>query len=590
MENELNPVCESPKLNRVIRLDSVPVQKADFTEEGYLVDKPILTTTGIFEYTNSDGSTRRELRLPSEVFDEESLKSYKGKPIVITHDAGLITKENVGKEMIGTILSDGYRDKDSVRAEIVIHNTDEMKESGLKELSLGYNLELDETPGVWNGQHYDAVQRNIRINHLALVREARAGDNARLNIDSRDNNTLKGGIVMTASKKRKHTARADGILSEAELEKAIEEYKKNHPKKDAKEPEDVEEEDIVETVEEDSHDDKIPSYEKGDLTSKINKCLLNRDERDDKGDPKDLEGAMEYIADQDEDIQTLFDIIDTLLAEKDFGSDKKEDSKCDAAKDEDEDIDIDIDIPDDDEDEENDDAKDEEEEEEDVIEVDPSGKEVEEDGEYKEEDVVPDTDIPDDDDENEDADDDEELIDFEDEEVEEDGDDDDKDVDIDIDIPDDDEDDDEEEEDGDDEDEDDEEIEVEDLFKKHKGVNADSVDAIVRTRVKIGMVGRSLNMDGLENKDIRDAMRAIIRKVRPTMRLDGKSDTYIKAAFDMACDEVKTNEKAPKGVDYQRRQMYNRKTVRTDSDDNGGGAEAARKRMIKNMNIKKEDK
>lgn len=88
-------------------------------------------------------------------------------------------KDNVQKHQIGTILTEGYRSGDDVRAEIVIHNTDEMRYCGLKELSLGYNLTLDETPGEWNGQHYDAIQRDIRINHLALVREARAGEQAR---------------------------------------------------------------------------------------------------------------------------------------------------------------------------------------------------------------------------------------------------------------------------------------------------------------------------------------------------------------------------------------------------------------------------
>ena len=53
-------------------------------------------------------------------------------------------------------------------------------------MSLGYNLDLEETPGVWEGQPYDVIQRNIVINHLALVMEARAGDQARLNIDGRD--------------------------------------------------------------------------------------------------------------------------------------------------------------------------------------------------------------------------------------------------------------------------------------------------------------------------------------------------------------------------------------------------------------------
>ena len=41
--------------------------------------------------------------------------------------------------------------------QIVIHDTDSMKDSRFKELSLGYNLDLDEMPGEWYGQHYDAV-------------------------------------------------------------------------------------------------------------------------------------------------------------------------------------------------------------------------------------------------------------------------------------------------------------------------------------------------------------------------------------------------------------------------------------------------
>ena len=154
----MGSIRDAPKLARVLRLDSIPLVKATYTPEGYLEDTPILTSTGIFEYTNPDGSIRRELRLPEEVFKPESLASYCGKPICITHDAGLITKDNVHENAVGTILSEGFRDGASVRAKIIIHDTDEMKLAGLKELSLGYNLDLDETPGEWNGQPYDAVQ------------------------------------------------------------------------------------------------------------------------------------------------------------------------------------------------------------------------------------------------------------------------------------------------------------------------------------------------------------------------------------------------------------------------------------------------
>ena len=214
-----------PVLRRVRRRDCIRLDVNDrtfFTEEGYLVDHPVVTSCGIFEYINPDGSIRRELRLPENVFSETSLKTYKGKPIIITHDAGVVNKENVDREQVGTILSEGYRDKEDVRAEIIIHNTDAMKQRGFKELSLGYNLDLIEQPGTWNGEPYDAIQTNIVINHLALVASARAGEQARLNIDSSDEQELKGGKVKMSEDKNK-TVHVDGNveLTPEELKEAI---------------------------------------------------------------------------------------------------------------------------------------------------------------------------------------------------------------------------------------------------------------------------------------------------------------------------------------------------------------------------------
>ena len=177
---------------KVQRFDSLPLDATYFTDEGYLVDHPIVTSVGIFVYHNPDGSERRELRLPEEVFAEKSLASYKGKPIIVTHDAGYVDTDNVKEESIGTILSEGYRDGDDVRAEIIIHDTDSLKKYKMRELSCGYNLRLDETPGVWEGQPYDAIQRDIEINHLALVDKARAGEQARLNIDGQGHDCMKG--------------------------------------------------------------------------------------------------------------------------------------------------------------------------------------------------------------------------------------------------------------------------------------------------------------------------------------------------------------------------------------------------------------
>lgn len=178
-------------LRSEMRTDSVPVDE-HYSAEGYFYDNPILTCTGIFKYTLEDGSERRELRRPEDVFDPESLASYEGKPIIITHDAQVIDKDNAHRERVGTILTPGQQDGETVRAKIVIDDPDAVKASGLRELSVGYYQDLIMEPGEWNGEPYDAIQTHIRVNHLALVAVARAGDDARLNMDSQDSN---GGMT-----------------------------------------------------------------------------------------------------------------------------------------------------------------------------------------------------------------------------------------------------------------------------------------------------------------------------------------------------------------------------------------------------------
>ncbi|SSW67296.1 hypothetical protein AVE30378_02550 [Achromobacter veterisilvae] len=167
----------------VMRYDRAPL-KATRTDEGYLVDTPVLTRTGVFEYRDGGGNIRREFRPPEEVFNADSMASLRGKPITDGHP-GKVTAKNVRQHMVGTALSGGRQDGENMVGDIHIFDTGPV-DAGNKELSLGYELELDETPGVSpQGERYDAVQRNIRYNHLAVVKRGRAG-NARLNLDAAD--------------------------------------------------------------------------------------------------------------------------------------------------------------------------------------------------------------------------------------------------------------------------------------------------------------------------------------------------------------------------------------------------------------------
>ena len=440
---------ETPTLKRVRRLDSIQLDKTYFTEEGYLIDHPIVTSVGIFEYTNPDGSTRRELRLPEDVFAPESLASYKGKPIIITHDAGYVSKDNVEDETIGTILSAGYQDGDNVRAEIIIHNTDAMKQSGLRELSLGYNLRLEETPGVWEGQPYDAIQRDIVINHLALVGQARAGEQARLNIDAREStNTLKGGKAMSDKKDRK-----DGMMNPDEMNAAVEAFKQRRAERMKAGDEGA----VAQEGDEGFAEVQAPAEEKQECLQMVKD---RRDRRDAEGDPEDMDKAMGVIAQQDEDIDTLLGIIDCLKA----ANMDSEESETPA--------------------------------------------------------------------ENEDS-----------EETDE------KNCDADT---------------------------------KNDSGRADSATDF-RELLRVVRIGDRLNMDGLETMTVKNAKKAVLKKLKPSLRLDGKSAAYVNAAFDMAVSDMK----ARKDTNYQRQQMMN-KDSKPASRAVGSAADARQKMIDRRM--KKEEK
>jgi hypothetical protein len=162
--------------------------RATLTPEGYLIDSPVVGRVGVQTYRNADGSLRRELRPPEEIFSADSLATFDGKPVTDDHPAEPVTASNAKALSVGLMKSPGQPDGDTVTAQIIVTDAaviDKIINGGKRELSLGYTVDLDETPGEWQGQPYDAVQRNVRINHLAIVPKGRAG-NARLNLDRCD--------------------------------------------------------------------------------------------------------------------------------------------------------------------------------------------------------------------------------------------------------------------------------------------------------------------------------------------------------------------------------------------------------------------
>lgn len=172
----------------VKRFDSGGLGKPTRTKQGYLKVDAYLTRTGIFIYKTPDGGIRRELRLPEDVFHVDSLQSFAMAPVTNGHPPEMLTAENTREFQRGHLGESVVRDGDRVRASMLVTDAELIAEmeGGKNEISNGYLCDLDETPGVYRGEKYDARQLNIIANHTAVVSNGRAGAECAARMDAGD--------------------------------------------------------------------------------------------------------------------------------------------------------------------------------------------------------------------------------------------------------------------------------------------------------------------------------------------------------------------------------------------------------------------
>lgn len=178
-------------MKKVTRYDSGSLRGPVRMKNGWLKADANLTRCGVFTYQKADGTLYRELRPPEEVFRSDSLDTLRQVPLTLGHPKegdGLLTAENAKKYTVGNV-GYGYPEDDVYIAGPVIV-TDKAAvdavESGTQELSPGYTADMEETPGEWYGMPYDAIQRNIEYNHVAIVERGRAGSAVRIKLDGQD--------------------------------------------------------------------------------------------------------------------------------------------------------------------------------------------------------------------------------------------------------------------------------------------------------------------------------------------------------------------------------------------------------------------
>jgi len=151
-------------------------------------DNPI-TKVGIFPYSGAQiGAPEKKkiymvLRPEDELQKPETIESFKLLPFIHEHEMlgdGFTPAERKGVQ--GVIGGDVHFDDGYLKGTIKIfgENLKEAIRDGKLELSAGYRCKYEFTQGEWNGQHFDAIQRDIVGNHLALVEQGRSGPDVRV--------------------------------------------------------------------------------------------------------------------------------------------------------------------------------------------------------------------------------------------------------------------------------------------------------------------------------------------------------------------------------------------------------------------------
>jgi hypothetical protein len=162
------------------------------TADGYLVVRARAARAGIYDYLGKEIDPKGErfaaddvvkvYRPEEEVFNQDSVASFLMKPVTNDHPSKPVTADNwrdYAKGVVGKALRDG----DFLAFDIVLMDKGIIAdvEGGKRELSNGYSSEIDFTPGQTDtGEHFDAVQKTIRGNHVAVVDCGRAGPYCRI--------------------------------------------------------------------------------------------------------------------------------------------------------------------------------------------------------------------------------------------------------------------------------------------------------------------------------------------------------------------------------------------------------------------------
>lgn len=171
-------------------IDKAPVSGIRRTDDGYAVAEVPVARTGLQDYAGWEVG-RPDLprvtvyRPPETVFADSYLASMAHKPVTNDHPSEAVTADNwdgLAKGWTGeTIRKDEANGLVYVPMMLADAKLIDAVESGKREVSCGYTCELEWVDGVTpDGAPFQAIQKNARINHVAVVKRGRAGSACRI--------------------------------------------------------------------------------------------------------------------------------------------------------------------------------------------------------------------------------------------------------------------------------------------------------------------------------------------------------------------------------------------------------------------------
>lgn len=168
------------------RYDKSYIKDYGETPEGYLTVTVPITRPGVFPYQRQDGTVQMEAKLPDEIFSDRTIYSARSKPVTDEHPNEPVTIDNYQTYAKGMSHTDARVEDLKLYVSLTITDKDLIQKvyDGKREISIGFLSDVVAESGTYNGQQYEYVQRNIEINHIAIVDQGRAGPEVAIRSDS----------------------------------------------------------------------------------------------------------------------------------------------------------------------------------------------------------------------------------------------------------------------------------------------------------------------------------------------------------------------------------------------------------------------